>query len=363
MTSWIIRALFALFVLAPAFGAEPPLVVGAVVSQTGMLADLADGYRKGLLVWQDEVNAAGGVGGRNVELRLLDDGSEATRNSALYQQLVRDDKADALIGPYGTAATLMAAAEAEKTRHVMVNGAGSSVAVHRRLPRYVFQSAVPYVAFGAGVLQIAGEQGYRSLLILARDDMVSQEMAEATRESALKQAFTVGPVEIYSGAVDNYVPQVVKAINAEAEAWTAFGQPRDAADMVKTLKRVGFAPKLFFARAAADPKFIELVGQDAEFSLAAAEYHPRLKTNGNDRFVKLYSQKWSSPPNAAAAQGYAAGTVLGEALRRAGSADQEKLRAALAALELDKVRGRYKDDPQTEGAPWVQAGGVRVQEA
>ena len=64
MTSWIIRALFALFVLAPAFAAEPLIVVGAVVSQTGMLADLADGYRKGLLVWQDEVNAAGGVLGR-----------------------------------------------------------------------------------------------------------------------------------------------------------------------------------------------------------------------------------------------------------------------------------------------------------
>src|SRR5882762_2373425 len=149
MTSLIIRALFALFVLAPAFAAEPPIVVGAVVSQSGMLADLADGYRKGLLVWQDEVNAAGGVLGRNVELRLLDDGSEAARNSALYQQLIRDDKADALIGPYGTAATLMAAAEAEKTRRVMVNGASSSVAVHRRLPRYVCQSAGPYAAFGA----------------------------------------------------------------------------------------------------------------------------------------------------------------------------------------------------------------------
>jgi len=360
MTSWIIRALFALFVLAPAFAAEPPIVVGAVVSQSGMLADLADGYRKGLLVWQDEVNAAGGVGGRNVELRLLDDGSEAARNPALYQRLIRDDKADALIGPYGTAATLMAAAEVEKTRHVMVNGAGSSVAVHRRLPRYVFQSAVPYAAFGAGVLQIAGEQGYRSLLILARDDMVSQEMAEAARESALKQGFKVGPVEIYSGEVDNYVLQVVKAINAEADAWIAFGQPRDAADMVKTLKRVGFAPKLFFARAASDPKFVELVGQDAEFSLAAAEYHPRLKTNGNDRFVKLYLQKWSSPPNAAAAQGYAAGTVLGEALRRAGSADQEKLRAALAALELDTVLGRYKVDPKTGEQTGIKAAVVQI---
>ena len=61
MTSWATGVFFALFTLAPAFAAEPPIVVGAVISQSGMLADLADGYRKGLLAWQDEVNAAGGV--------------------------------------------------------------------------------------------------------------------------------------------------------------------------------------------------------------------------------------------------------------------------------------------------------------
>ena len=59
MTSWATGVFFALFTLAPAFAAEPPIVVGAVISQSGMLADLADGYRKGLLAWQDEVNAAG----------------------------------------------------------------------------------------------------------------------------------------------------------------------------------------------------------------------------------------------------------------------------------------------------------------
>src|SRR3989442_3472950 len=104
--------------------------------------------------------------------------------------------------------------------------------------------------------------------------MVSQEMAEATRESALKQGFTVGPVETYSGDVDNYAPQAVKAINVEVDAWIAFGQPRDAADMVKKLQRVGYAPELFFARAAADSKLLEPVGPVAELQLAAGRYQP-----------------------------------------------------------------------------------------
>src|SRR5882672_8169171 len=112
-----VKYLFSLFLLVAAFDAssQQPLVVGAVVSETGVHAKLAADYRKALLLWQDEVNAAGGLLGRPVELRLLDDGSEAVRAGALYRDLIAD-KADALIGPYGSAATLMASAEAENAR-------------------------------------------------------------------------------------------------------------------------------------------------------------------------------------------------------------------------------------------------------
>src|SRR5207249_3214097 len=80
------------------------------------------------------------------ELRLLDDASSAPRNAQLYDELIRD-KADALIGPYGSAASLMAAAEAERARRVIVNGSAPARALHRRAPRYVFQASVPYSAF------------------------------------------------------------------------------------------------------------------------------------------------------------------------------------------------------------------------
>ena len=78
------------------------------MSETGALAPLAADYRRGLLLWQEGLNAAGGLLGRRVELRLLDDESDARRSGELYAQLIRD-KVDLLIGPYGSAATLMAA--------------------------------------------------------------------------------------------------------------------------------------------------------------------------------------------------------------------------------------------------------------
>jgi branched-chain amino acid transport system substrate-binding protein len=110
---------------------------------------------------------------------------------------------------------------------------------------------------------------------------------------------------------------------------------------------LGYAPRFFFARKAYDRKLIPLIGQDAEFALGAVAYDPRFATPGNDKFVKAYSAKWASPPGPAAAEGYAAATVLAEGLRRARSTDPDKLRAALASLVTGTVLGEYKVDPAT----------------
>jgi branched-chain amino acid transport system substrate-binding protein len=329
-------------------GAEPrPILVGAVVSETGPHADLAFDYRRALVVWQEKVNAEGGLLGRKVELRLLDDGSAAANVGPLYAKLLRAEKADLLIGPYGSAASLVAAAEAETARHVIVNGAAPSRVVHRRAPRYVFQAVTPYAAYGARVIELAKTEGIASVFVLARDDPAVREMAEAARQAALAAKIACGEVEIFSSGIDDYKAQVAKAQAANAQAWIAFGEVRDAAQMVKTFKLLRYAPKLFFARGAEDPKFISLVGQDAEYTIGIKEYDANLPTPGNEVFVKSFSAKWSAKPTPAAAEGYSAASVLAAAVARAASLDQEKLRATLASLDIGTVLGRYKVDPAT----------------
>lgn len=320
------------------------MLVGAVIPQTGAHAELAADYAKGIELWRDEVNAAGGLLGRRVELRVLDDGSQAVRTGPLYARLIREDKADLLIGPYGSAATLLGAAEAERAQRVMVNGAGQAAVIHGRGPKYVFQSTLPYGSYGAGVLQIAADAGYRKLLILARDDAASQEMAEAT-QTAASQEFTVGDVETYRPGTLDFAPQVAKARAAGIEAWIAFGDVRDAAEMVKTFKRLDYAPALFFARGASHARFIALLGQDAEFSLGAVDFDSRIGEPARS-FAKAYMAKWTAPPSLAAAEGYGAGVVLAAAVGRARSLDQDKLRAALASIEVQMPLGVYKASPQ-----------------
>src|SRR5256714_6301554 len=165
-------ALIALLLL-PA-SAQTPLVVGAVVSQTGAHAIAAAEYQKGLMLWRDEVNAAGGLLGRDVELRILDDGSEAVRAGEAYAELIRDG-AQVLIGPYGSAATLTAAAEAERARRVLLNAAGPSSEIHKRQPQHVFQTLPPYAAYTDVPLWAAREAAADSLYIVARDDAASRD--------------------------------------------------------------------------------------------------------------------------------------------------------------------------------------------
>lgn len=348
MTSWITRAVFlALLAASGAFAQPAPLVVGAALPESGNLADLAAGYRNALLLWQEQVNAAGGLLGRSVELRLLDDRSEAVRDGALYRQLIAEN-VDLLIGPYGSAATLMAAAEAESAHRVLINGAGWSREVHKRLPRYIFQSAVPYAAYGAGIVELARQNGCQSVQILARDDLVAREMALAAHDAALRAGLKAGDVAVYGTGTVDFAPQVAHARAAKADGWISFGVVRDAAEMIKTFKKLDYAPRVFFARDASQARRLTAeVGQDAEYALGAVEYDARLATPGNPEFVRAYTAKWSRSPGPSAAEGYAAATVLAEALRRAGAVNQDKLRAVLAALEMPTVLGRYKVDPQS----------------
>lgn len=342
------RLLAAALALAPQWAQAQarPVIVGAAVSQTGQLADLAAGYRKGLLSWQDEVNAAGGLLGRRVELALIDDRSEAITAERLYQSLVRERRADLLIGPFGSAASRGAAAAADRAHRVLINATGATASVLRAGHRYVFQVAAPYASYGSGVLALAREAGYRRVFILARDDPASREMAAGAAEAAVRYGLQAGApgVHVYASGLSDFEPLVSMAAAAHAQAWIAFGEATDAAEMVKTFKRLDYAPSLFFAQGAADPAFIAAVGQDAEQAIGLSAYEPSFATDGNARFVKAFEARWSTPPGLAAAEGYAAGKVLEEAVKRAGSLDQERLRETLATLKTETVLGGYRLD-------------------
>lgn len=341
MRAWLAALCLA---AAPALAQAPSVVLGVVLPESGLLADLAADMKKALLLWQEERNAAGGLLGRRVELRIADDRSEARAAAKLYARLAEAEGAQLLIGPFGNAACVVAAAYAERSRRVLVNAAGNSRGPHRAGARYVFQVPAPLADYGAGALDIARALGYRRLHVVARNDPGSRESAERLVEQARALGLEPGEAHTAASGLRDYAAQVAAARARNAEVWVAFGQPEDAAEMVKSFKRIGYAPWVFLAQGAAEPRFLQFLGQDAEFALGLATYDTRFATRGNAAFLQAWRQRWQGEPGAIAAGAYAAAVVLEEAVRKSGSLDQERLREALSALDTETPIGRYRVD-------------------
>lgn len=339
------RALALLLSLAAAPAWAQPLVLGAVLPQSGQLSDLAGDMQRALVMWQESTNAAGGLLGRRVELKLLDDRSEASASTRLYEQLIDAERAELLIGPFGSAASASAAGVAERRRRVLVNATGVARGVHRAGTRYVFQVPAPLAGYGAGALEIARAMGYRRLHVVARNDPGAREAAAQLLERATAAGLEPGLVEAVAAGASDYAAQIAKARARDAQAWIAFGQPEDAADMVRSFKRIGYTPWLFLAQGAAEPRFLKLVGRDAEYVLGISPYELLFRTRGNREFVDAWRKRWSADPGTVAATAYAAVLILEEAVRKAGSVEAERLRAALAELDSETPIGRYRVDP------------------
>ncbi len=343
------RILSLLAALAFSCGAQAqakPVLIGAAISQTGYLADLAKGMRDALLLWQDEVNAAGGLLGRPVELRLYDDASDALRNTSLYELLVKDDGAELLVGGFGSAATSMGAAVAERNRRVMVNATGTSPSIHKRVYRYLFQVPPQSDKAVLGLLQLAEKSGLRTMMVTARDEKTAEPLLELLRRDASTYKVELRPSLFYS--VDTNFglgPFARKLAPVSPDVLVTPASPRDAADLIRGFKAAGFLPKVFVARGVSDPEFIRQVGMDAEYSMGFSSYEPQQPTAGNAAFVRAYRAKYKVAPDFHAACAWAAGKVIEAAVAKAGSLDQEKLREALLALETDTVLGGYKVAP------------------
>lgn len=338
MRGWLLALGLAAF---PAWAQELPIVVGAAVPDSGQLADLGGDMRKALVLWQDKINGEGGLLGRRVELRLVDDHSEASAALSLYAQLIEQARVDLLIGPFGSAASAAAAATSERARRVMINAYGVTRGVQRAERRYIFQVPAPAAAYGESVLDIARAARHSRLLIVARNAPGPSEASARLAADAMALGMQAAVQPIAADAA-GYAKQIAAARARATEAWISFGRVEDAAETVKAFKRSGYAPALLLAQGAAEPEFVRRVGQDAEFTLDIVSYAPAFATRGNAEFVARWRQRWSGEPGSVAAHAYSAALVLEQGVRAAGSLDPERLRTALAVLDTETPIGRYR---------------------
>src|SRR5262249_1318496 len=158
---------------APASGAPPaasssgPVKIGASISATGTYGRTGLYQQEAYQLWEKQVNARGGLLGRQVQMIIRDDQSDASTSQKLYEQLITEDKVDLILGPYSSQVTQAAANVAEKYRYPMLAaGASASELWSRGDKKYLFGVYSIAESYFTGVLDIAQKEGYRTIAVI-----------------------------------------------------------------------------------------------------------------------------------------------------------------------------------------------------
>lgn len=325
---------------------RPPIAIGAVVSTTGAGGTAGQYQAQAYQLWEAQVNARGGLLGRPVKLVLYDDGSDPVAAARQYQQLIDQDKVDLVLGPYANSATQAASTVTEKAHYPMLAAGGNASDIWKRNYRYLFGVFPPVERYFDGVIDLAVQQGYRTLALLAENTIFPQQTAAAAAAYAKAKGLQLVYQEKYpTGAGDLSAPlRKIKELGPDVLLGASY-QP-DSILITRQAKELGLSPRLLaFSVGAQAEDFEQALGADAAYVCAPSIWEPPLGTPGSQEFVEAFQKRWGREPDFHAATGYAAAQILEAAVKQARTVDRDRLRDTLAALETATILpGRYKVD-------------------
>ena len=342
---------------APRAEAQPPIRIGASLSQTGSLAAMGQNQLRGYQLCVKHTNEKGGVLGRRIELLVEDDQSQGPTAVAIYEKLITQDKVDAILGPYSSPLTEAMADVSERHRMPML-AAAATTSIFKKGRKFVFMLPSPAEVYLEGLIDIAARRGLKTVAVIHEDTLLQKTIAQGALELAKKRGLQVVLAESYPKGTTDFGGILGKVKTAKPDVLAA--ATYDAVAITRLLKELGINPKMFGGTVGvALPKFYETLGRAAEFVYGASLWEPELVTlragglipiarqyPGAREFVESHRKEFPGAElSYHSGQGYGGCQVLMEAIRRVGSLDREKVRTAILKMDLNTAFGAFKVDP------------------
>jgi branched-chain amino acid transport system substrate-binding protein len=349
-----------------------PIKVGYSMALTGGLAPNGKSALLAQKIWEEDVNAKGGLLGRPVKLIYYDDKSSPAEVPAIYTKLLDIDKVELLIGPYATAQIAPAMPIVIQRKKTFVALLGLAVNSEFNYPNYFAMipsgpDAKP--AFTKGFFDVAMAQDAKpqSVAIVAADQEFSRNAADGARENAQKAKLKVVYDKTYPPSTTDFAP-IVRAIQAtNPDLVVICSYPPDSVGMVRAVNEIGFKPKMMGGgmvglqataiKTQLGPLLNGFVNYD--FWLPV----PKMDFPGVADFMKKYQAKAASEGVDPLGYymgpwGYAQLQVLQQAVEGTKSLDDAKLGDYIRANTFKTVVGDVKFGARGE---WAQSRVLQVQ--
>lgn len=343
----------------PAVNTGPDVIVGIPLSFTGNLSNESAMAKQGYELWLDWVNEHnGGItiqGVRHrVRVKFADDTSKPDLSAQLAEQMITRDGATFLLGPYGASNTATVAAVAERHHVPLISSNGSARSIFGKGYRYVFGVQTPADRNLQALFDLVATANPKptTVAVLAADDSFSQEVAKGAVDYAQAKGLQIVYNQKYPNGSTNLYDLVneVKAKNPDIVINS--GHLLEAVAMNKAAMDLRLNAKMFaYSVGPTMPDFVKALGSQADFVVTGSQWTAQAQYKADyyltgPQYVAAYRKKFQTTdePNYQVADATAAGIALQKAIENAGSLDPEKVRDAIASLDLHCFFGRIKFD-------------------
>ena len=334
--------------------AKPTTIkIGAIYNLTGAQASLDAPSANGAKLAVKEINDAGGVLGRNLELVLYDGKTDAATIGNSATQLAESDKVVAMLGFSDTDMTLAAAPIAAKAGLVFVTSGATSPKLPDQVPDYLFMAC-----FGDNVQAAAGaEYAYNTLqakttyLLIDKGMEYTLLLGKYFKERYTELGGQVVLEDTYQTGDKDFSAQItrLKALGSLPDMLYIASGPDDVGTIVKQFRDAGVDKPIVGGDGYDTPLLVEIAGPGAEntYFTTHSLMDAQLGTDAVKKFITAYQAEYKTPPeNAFAGLGYDTVKLLADAIKRANSTEPKAIREALATTkDLKGVTGAITFQP------------------
>lgn len=243
--------------------AAPPIKIGAILSVTGPASFLGEPERNTALMMIDEINKAGGINGRKIELIVYDTQGDATKAVQAVNRLIKSDKVVAIIGDSTTGNSMAVIPVVEKAQVPIISCAAGSK-ITDPVKKWVFKTAQNDSLAVMKIFEHMNEKKIKKIAIITVSDGFGASGREQLKSKAGEFGIEIVLDETYGPKDTDMTAQLTKIRGSAAQSIVCWGTNPGPAVVARNVKQLGIKLPLFMSHGVSSKKFIELAGEGAE---------------------------------------------------------------------------------------------------
>jgi branched-chain amino acid transport system substrate-binding protein len=317
----------------PAFS-QDTIKVGEFGSLTGDNASYGISQNEGVQMAVEEINNAGGVLGKKIDLTVEDNQTKQGQTTTIARKLISQDHVAAIIGEVASSKTLEAAPIAQEAKIPLIATGATNPRV-TQTGDYIFR--VCFIDdFQAGVIaRFVLENLHKNKVAFMTD--VKQDysvgLTQFAKDYLLKHGGQVVKEQSYSSGDKDFRAQLTDIKSANPDVIIITGYYPEASLIIRQARQLGIKSQFAGGDGWDGSSLIPVAGKAIEGAFYSTHFSPESTAPAVQEFVQKYKKKYNKTPDAFAALGYDAVGLLVDAIKRAGGTDPEKLRDAIASTK------------------------------